>query len=106
MPKLKCIGGAADGQLANVHKEYNEHDQVNVATKLEFTLNTFEEDLAAFREGRVPKNSTVPYHPYKIVKIEFKDAFPVLKLHFLIPIKWELPDALRHMLMSHRPYDG
>lgn len=89
--KLKCIGGAMNGTVQDVANYYGEHDIVQIAAKTEFKLASFEEDLAAYRENRVPNNIIDPYHIYKIAKLEMPHNTAV---RFLIPENWRIEDAL------------
>jgi hypothetical protein len=93
--KLKCIGGLANGQIHEVESYYGEHDIVRVPAKVEFNLPSFEEDLKAFRENRVPDYMVNPFHLYKIATLYFPDK---TKLNFLIPERMDYKDALCFLL--------
>lgn len=93
--KLKCIGGLANGQIIEVESFYEEHDIVRVMAQVTFSIPSFEEDLVAFRENRVPNYMVTPYHYYKIATLHFPDK---TKLNFLIPQNMNAKDALCFVL--------
>ena len=95
MQKLKCIGGLANGKIQEIDNYYREHDQVPVMATIEFNLPTFEEDLNAYREGKIPDYMVVPYHFYKVAELHFPDK---TKLRFLIPADETAKNALCFVL--------
>lgn len=102
MPKLKCIGGLADGELALVHNNFRENDIVQVNAKIEFKIADFN-----LQDAYVAASSAVPFYYYKICKLQYNEGKnTVLKLHYLIPEKWEIAQAIQHLFACHRPYDG
>ena len=50
---MKCIGGELDGKEYEI--ENRRHDHVRLLLSTEFKIPDFSEDIAAFREGRVPE---------------------------------------------------
>lgn len=93
--KLKCIGGLANGQIIDVESHYGEHDLVRVMAIVQFSIPSFEEDLKAFKESRVPDYMINHYHHYKIATLHFPDK---TKLNFLIPENMTAKDALCFVL--------
>jgi hypothetical protein len=93
--KLKCIGGLANGRIEEVDNYLTEHDIVRIRAIVQFSIPSFEEDVAAFREGRPPDYLTIPYHFYKIATLHFPDK---TKLNFLIPERMTAKDALCFVL--------
>jgi len=96
---MKCIGGMCDGQLADVHAGYRTHDYVRVPAKITFELNSFEEDLLAFKEGRTPEHFSIPYYEYKICVLSMSN--PRRDLHYLCPVKWDEWEAIIYLFRSH-----
>lgn len=95
MQKLKCIGGLANGKIQEIDDHYREHDQIRVIATIEFNLPTFEEDLKAYREGKIPESMIIPYHFYKVAELHFSDK---TKLRFLIPVDETIKNALCFVL--------
>lgn len=95
--KLKCIGGECDGKIIEVADYFVRHDSVRVSGSIEFKLDTFEEDLKAFREGRVSKHSIMEYYIYRIEEFHFSEGKPI---KFLIPEKWSVRDAVRYQFLK------
>jgi hypothetical protein len=93
--KLKCIGGNSNGKIVDVADYYREHDQIQVYCTVEFKIIEFEEELKAYREGKLPEAMINPVDFYKIAYFYFS-KHSVVK--FLIPMHWKVEDAIRHML--------
>lgn len=91
--RLKCIGGFCDGQSHSVDDNFRTGDLTRVPAQITFELNTFEEDLDAFREGRTSKNFSVPYYIYKLSTLHFANR-PNDILKFLIPAEWSDREAV------------
>lgn len=91
--KLKCIGGPCDGKVQDIANYYREHDQIQIMGTIEFDLSSFEEDLQAYREGKLP--DCILYHYYKIVYVYFSKTST---LKFLTPMNWTREDAIRHAM--------
>jgi len=93
--RLKCIGGECDGQL--VEGEYKLHDQVRVAKPMEFKIPDFQEDVKAFREGRVPDHVITQYVMYRVCAIHGTGYGGVRHTHlYLCPNDWHEWEALMH----------
>lgn len=100
--KIKCIGGLADGYLAHVHEGYVMGDLVRVPAKITFELESFEESVAAFREGRAPESMIAHYFIYKICALKYYDNNgPRLNIPYLIPQNWHEMEALQHLFAAH-----
>lgn len=95
MQKLKCIGGLANGKVQKIDDCYREHDTVRIMATIEFNLPTFEEDLNAYRKGKIPEYMVIPYHFYKVAELHFIDK---TKLRFLIPVDETVKNALCFVL--------
>lgn len=93
--KLKCIGGLANGQIIDVESYLKEHDLVKVQALVTFSISSFEKDLKAFIENRVPESMINHYHIYKIVTLHFPDK---TKLNFLIPSDMDTKNTLCFVL--------
>lgn len=91
--KLKCIGGNCDGQVIYVDSCYQCGDVIRVPNKFTFSV---ENTIPQFEP---PPYITNPYSFYKIEKFSYKN--PDWKVWFLIPEKWNIIDAIRHLLASH-----
>jgi hypothetical protein len=93
--KLKCVGGNCDGDTVDVDSYLGLGDMVRARARIEFKVVDFEESLQAFRDGKTPESLSVPYHYYKIEEFNFYEGG---KIKFLIPMHWEIEDAIRHLL--------
>jgi hypothetical protein len=91
--KLKCIGGPCDGDFHSVDNNFRSGDLTRVPAKIEFNIGSFEEELTAFREGRTPKNFSIPYYMYKLSTLHFSDRGNDI-LKFLIPVEWSDREAV------------
>lgn len=96
--QLKCIGGECDGQIEE--GEFKLHDQVRVRKPIEFKIPDFQEDVKAFREGRLPDHVIVQYVTYRVcaihgTRINGPEMEP-LKHLYLCPVDWHEWEALMH----------
>lgn len=96
--KLKCIGGGLDGQLRDVDDTMRIHDQVRLSLPNEFKVDTFAEDLAAWREQRVPDHMINKYAMYRVCAIYGTKigSTEKLELKYLIPHDWHEWEAILH----------
>lgn len=95
MQKLKCIGGALNGNIVEIDNSYGEHDQVQLSAKIEFKITDFEEELAAFRRNELPKAMINPVYYYKVVVFHFPNNTAV---RFLTPVNWSFEEAFRYVV--------
>jgi hypothetical protein len=78
---LKCIGGDCDGTIIYVDDNIRVGDLVKVYAKIEFKVDTFNEDLEAYRNGRTPDHAVQRYYLYRKAVFNFsKDD----KFYFLV----------------------
>lgn len=97
--KIKCIGGELDGQEHEIEDSYRNHDMVRLRLPSEFKLeDTFEEDLKAYRENRVPEYMIIKYALYRICAIygTKTGSTEKLELRYLIPNDWHEWEAILH----------
>ncbi len=94
--KMKCIGGELDGKEYEVENRL--HDQVRLLLPTEFKIPDFAEDVAAFREGRVPKQMINRYAMYRVCAIygTRQGSSEKQTLFYLCPIEWHEWEAIQH----------
>jgi len=93
---MKCIGGDLDGKEYDL--EYRLHDQVRLSLPSKFELTDFAEDVAAFREGRVPDHAVTKYVSYRVCAIygTRPGSTEKLTLFYLCPYGWHEWEAIQH----------
>jgi hypothetical protein len=93
--KMKCIGGELDGKEYEVNNRL--HDLVRLPLPTEFKISDFSEDVAAFREGRVPKQMINKYAEYRVCAIygTRSGSTEKLELLYLCPKDWHEWEAIQ-----------
>lgn len=96
--KLKCIGGELDGQEHDVEDTMRIHDMVRLNLPTKFKVDTFAEDLAAWREQRTPEHMINKYVMYRVCAIygTKTGSTEKLELKYLIPHDWHEWEAILH----------
>ncbi len=90
---LKCIGGYFDGDTKFVEDYHIVGNLVRFMQPSKFKVDTFTEELAAFREKRVPEHMIIKYDTYRISVINFSKNDQFL---FLVKEGWSDKEAILH----------
>jgi len=95
---LKCIGGKLDGEIHSTSGKL--HDQVRLRIPTEFKISDFAEDVAAYREGRVPDQMIIEYEIYRICAIygTKQGSSEKQTLFYLCPNAWHEWEAVTHAM--------
>lgn len=103
MKNLKCIGGVCDGVIWQVGDNLKSGDQVRVRDPkpVEYKLDTWDEDVQAYREGRTPDYLIIKYYSYRVCAIDGKTRNGNKQiLLFLCPSDWHEWEAVTFKLGS------